>query len=329
MSRTITSPFHLESVGQGTPPVVLIHGFGANGRFWRKWIPRLSSDHEVHTLDLMGFGRSATPPGGDYSPMAQARHLVEYLRRFGNHPPVVIGHSLGAGIAVAATLRLMDEGGAWTPGGLVLISGAIYPQKLPPFLGLAQLPLLGELFLLGRPPRFAFRWGLQTIVHDRASLDRDLVDTYRDPLRSLRRRRAILRAARQVSTREGAQLAHRLPEIRIPSLVIWGEEDRVIPPEVAHRLHGDLPESELVLLPKVGHLPPEEAAEASLAPVLEFLARRKGARRVAGGRGIGGDARQGASGPELPRPGTKPGSQGSDTRDLSGPEAPEGGPLPS
>lgn len=288
MTRTLTSPFHLETTGQGTPPVVLVHGFGANGRFWRKWIPELSRDHQVHTLDLMGFGQAATPSGGDYSPMAQARHLVEFLRRFGNHPPVLVGHSLGAGIVIAATLRLMDEGGAWLPGGLVLVSGAVYPQKLPPFIGLAQLPGLGELFLLTRPPRIAFRWGLRTIVHDPATLDAELINAYRDPLRSFRRRRAILRAARQIDSRAGRDIARRLPEIRIPSLIIWGQEDTVVPIDLGHRLQEDLPDSELVVIPKVGHLPPEEAPEASLEPLLDFLDQRKGTRRVAGGPGGGG-----------------------------------------
>jgi pimeloyl-ACP methyl ester carboxylesterase len=282
LSRRHGSPLHVESSGRGDPPLVLVHGFGASGIFWRKWLPYLEANHRVHAVDLMGFGRSATPLGGDYSPSAQAGHLVELVRRVGRTPPVLIGHSLGAGIVVAAALRLLDEGGAWLPGGLVLISGAVYPQRLPRFLGLARIRGLGELFLLAPPPRFALRWGIRGIVSDGAVVDDTMVDHYRRPLGSVRRRRAILRAARQVSMDGARRVSARLTELRIPTLVLWGVEDRIIPLELGRRLARDLPDARLVTLPGVGHLPPEEAPVASIRPVLEFLDGEIGTRRTAG-----------------------------------------------
>ncbi len=281
--RPAASPLHIESSGEGNPPVVLVHGFGAHGGFWRKWLPELAADHRVHLVDLMGFGQAGTPTGGDYSPMAQARHLVEFLRRFRDTPPVVIGHSLGAGVAVAASLRLLDEGGASLPAGLVLVSGTVLPQRLPRFMRLARIPGLGELFLLATPPRFALRKGIQSIVHDPDSVDLEQVETYRKPLRSRRRRRAIIRAARQVSMSAAERLSHRLGDLRLPILLVWGEEDRVVPVEMGRKLQEALPDARLVTLPEVGHLPPEEAPRASLEPVLEFLRRRRGEPRVAGG----------------------------------------------
>lgn len=286
MTMAPTSPLHVDVRGGGDPPVVLVHGFGAHGGFWRRWLPRLEERHTVHLIDLKGFGRAATPSGSDYSPMAQAGHLVEFLRGFGRVPPIVIGHSLGAGVAVAAALRLMDEGGARLPGGLVLVSGAVYPQKLPPFLSLAQLPGIGDLFLLAPPPRFALRLGIGTVVHDRKTVDRDQVDTYREPLRSFRRRRAILRAARQIGADDGGAVARRLGELHLPILLLWGAEDPVIPPRLGRQLEAELPDARLVILEGVGHLPPEEAPDASLDPVLAFLDERRGERRVAGG-GVG------------------------------------------
>lgn len=276
MSAGPLHPFHVTLTGSGDPPIVLVHGFGASGEFWRRWIPALSRRGEVHALDLKGFGRAPTPPHADYSPLSQARHLAEYLRGMDGSPPVLFGHSLGAGIVVAATLRLLDEGGAHLPSSLVLVSGAVYPQRLPPFLRMAQIPVLGELFLLAPPPRLALRLGIRGIVHRSSPVTGEMVEVYRVPLRSFRRRRAILRAARQVAAGDADSVSSRLGELPIPTLLLWGEDDRVVPPELGRRLERDIPRARLVELPRVGHLPPEEAPEASLAPVLTFLAERTG-----------------------------------------------------
>lgn len=297
MSTSHPSPLHVEETGCGDPPLVLVHGFGAHGAFWRKWVPGLARSHRVMTVDLMGFGQADHPSGGDYSPLSQSRHLAELLRRMRGERPVLVGHSLGAGIAVATALRLQDEGGAWAPGGLVLVSGAVYHQKLPRYLSLARIRGLGELFLVAPPPRFLLRYGLRGIVHDPQTVDREQVETYRAPLRSLGRRRAILRAARQISPAEAEGLTARLGELSLPVLLVWGEEDRIVPPEMGRRLEKALPDARLVLLPRVGHLPPEEAPEASLEPVKRFLAEL-GDRRSRPSRPIAGG---GAGGPPGPR----------------------------
>jgi pimeloyl-ACP methyl ester carboxylesterase len=265
------SPLHVEVRGAGEPGLILVHGFGAHGGFWRHWLPELTRHHRVELVDLMGFGQAATPAGGDYSPLAQGQHLAEVLRRQRGTRPIVIGHSLGAGVAVAATLRMQDDGGARSPAALVLISGAVLPQRLPRYMSLARIPGLGELFLLAAPPRALMRKGLQGIVHDPDTVDDEMVEEYRRPLRSWRRRRAVLRAARQISLDDAERMAPRLPELRLPVLLLWGREDRIIPPAVGADLAERIPRSRLVTLPGVGHLPPEEAPAASLAPVLDFI----------------------------------------------------------
>ncbi len=274
------TPLHMERHGRGSPPVILVHGLGGHLGFWRKWVPTLSRHHEVILLDLMGFGRSPTPRGADYSPLAQATRVAEIARRLDGRPPVLIGHSLGGGIVVAAALRLLDEGGAALPEGLVLISAALYPQRLPPFLTLARTPGLGELFLVAPPPWLLMRLGIRGIVSRREVVDRAMVSLYLDPIRSRERRRAILRAARQIDLEEAGRVTDRLGDLRVPTLVLWGEEDRIVPVELGERLARELPEAHLVTLPGVGHLPPEEDPEASLAPVVRFLSERKATPRI-------------------------------------------------
>lgn len=270
------TPLRVERSGAGDPPVVLVHGFGASNHFWRHWVSGLAEGHSVHAVELMGFGSAAAPPGGDYSPRAQAGHLAELLRRLPGGPPVLVGHSLGGAIVLLTALRLLDEGGVVPVGGLVLISAAVFRQRLPRFLGLARKRGLGELFLVAPPPRWALRAGIRTIVARKETVTPEQVEGYRAPLLPRDRRRAILRAARQITPDEAEELEKRYPELEVPALILWGEEDPVVAPGFAARLEELLPQGRRVMLPGLGHLPPEEDPAASLEPVLRFLVSLRG-----------------------------------------------------
>lgn len=263
---------HVSSFGSGRPEVVLVHGYGTHGGFWRKWIPELSRQHRVHAVDLMGFGAAPAPFTGDYSPAAQSRRLAEFLRQAREHAPLVlVGHSLGGGIALFAAVNLAEELGPSPLAGLVIVSGAAYPQPLPIYMSLARRRFVGDLFLLAPPPRAAIRRGIRGIVSDPDSVTDEQVDVYRLPLMRVRRRWAALQAARRIDMSEAAALAPRLRALDVPSLLVWGEDDEVVPLDLARRLARDLPGARLVTLPGVGHLPPEEAPRRSLLPVLRFL----------------------------------------------------------
>ncbi len=263
---------HVHSGGRGKPSLVLVHGFGAYGFFWRKWSPILEARHRVHNVDLTGFGRAPTPIGGDYSPVAQARRLASFVRQIAEEgPTVLIGHSLGAGIVLLAALDLSRKDRRFPVAGIVIVSGAVYSQRLPLYLSLIRRRMFGELFLVCRPPRWALRLGIRGIVADPQKVDDEQIEGYRSPLLGMGRRKAILRAARQIDVGEAHRLTSEMRELRLPTLLLWGEDDRVVPLHNARRLARDLPQADLVTLPGVGHLPPEEAPRRSVAPVLDFL----------------------------------------------------------
>jgi pimeloyl-ACP methyl ester carboxylesterase len=262
---------HVTSKGTGDLPVVLVHGFGGSSHSWRFWIPTLAARHRVHLVDLAGAGRAPAPPRADYSARAQAQRLAAFITRLESPPPVVIGHSLGAGIAVLATLLLRDDPDAPDVGALVLVSGAVYPQPLPRYLTLARMARIGEALMACTPPRIAMRIGIRGIVSRRECIDAELIEGYRHPLQDPARRQALLKGARSLDLEEAGRISARLPEIDVPVLLVWGAEDRIVRADLGHRLAKDFPDASLVVLPGVGHLPPEEDPEASLGPVLGFL----------------------------------------------------------
>jgi pimeloyl-ACP methyl ester carboxylesterase len=172
----------------------------------------------VHNVDLMGFGVAAAPPTGDYSPEAQGARLARLLESLAPEgPPVLVGHSLGAGIALLAALSRTRAAGRAALAGIVIVSGAVYSQRFPRYMALARVWGVGEIFLLATPPRWAMRWGLRTIVHDPASVDPEMVESHRAPFRSIRRRWAALRGARQIEPSRASGIVEGLRELDVPA----------------------------------------------------------------------------------------------------------------
>jgi pimeloyl-ACP methyl ester carboxylesterase len=226
----------------------------------------------VHLVDLTSVEPSDRVARTDYSPLAQAARLASFLRSIeGEGPSILVGHSLGAGIAVSAELHRRDRDHAEDSAGLVLVSGAVFPQPLPRYMSLARRRGLGELFLLAPPPRVLMRLGLRGLVADPKTISREQIETYRDPLRDRATRRGVLATARALDLDRARGITSRLSEIRVPTLLIWGEQDRIVPLEMGRRLASAIPKAELITLNDVGHLPPEEAPDRSLEPVLGFL----------------------------------------------------------
>jgi pimeloyl-ACP methyl ester carboxylesterase len=262
----------------GAPPLVLVHGFGASNHSWRKWRPLLERDHELHLVELAGFGGAPIPRDGDFSPEAQARALALYLEELRNpEAPVLVGHSLGGAVVLLATLAAMDRPDPEEaprprlPRGLVVVSGAVFPQRFPPYISMARIAGLGELLLAVQPPSWAIRAGIRGIVHDPATVDDVQVEGYRRPLVDPDRRRAIVQASRQILPASGEDLTARYREIQLPLLALWGARDRVVDPANAHRLARTVPRGRAVILPEVGHLPPEEAPERTVEEVRRFM----------------------------------------------------------
>jgi pimeloyl-ACP methyl ester carboxylesterase len=269
VTRDPELPVAWEEGGEGRP-VVLVHGFGASRFTWRRWSPALERRHRVLQLDLKGFGDAPRPRDGRYGPLDQADLLLEWIRRRDLWDATLVGHSLGGGIVLYAALRLLEE----DPGrlrSLVIIAGAAYPQQIPKYIGLARLPILPRLALGLVPPRALLRRVLREISHPDARIPEEQVEGYAAPLDQAGTRYAILQAARQVLPRGLDEVVARYPRMTLPTLLLWGREDPVVPLSAGERLSRELPHAHLVVLERCGHLPQEERPAEGLAALLPFL----------------------------------------------------------
>ncbi|MBS1151240.1 MAG: alpha/beta hydrolase fold protein [Myxococcaceae bacterium] len=247
-------------VGKG-PAVVLIHGFASSLETWGRVVPVLAKTHRVLALDLKGFGWTDRPEG-DYSPHAQAQLVSALMEERGIESAVIVAHSWGSSIALDLALT---EPAKVTR--LALYDAWVYEEQLPSFFHLARASGIGEilfgLFYDQRPDE-----RLAQAFFEPQLLSEQLVEDVERALERPGTRAAALAAARG---QRFASVQDEYRKILVPTLLLWGREDRVTTLAVGERLSRELPQSRLVVYPRCGHFPMLEAAAASTDELQKFI----------------------------------------------------------
>ncbi|MGB0910979.1 MAG: alpha/beta fold hydrolase [Nitrospirales bacterium] len=253
------------------PPLILLHGFGGAIWNWEHQQLTLSSQYRVITLDLLGSGMSAKPHI-PYSPSRLVTFFLHFMDALGIDKATLIGNSMGAGLAMATALTVPDRVTA-----LVLISG--FPQSLEDTI---HSPLYKN-FLTYRPPLWMAKLGswfsgrattrrvLQEILYDHSLLTSVIIErSYQN--RSTQAILPSLYSLMEHMDEWEQQYGKRIHYIRHPTLLLWGEEDRVFPAKVGHNLQKLLPQAQWHLIPKGGHFLQWEKPKQINLLIQEFLA---------------------------------------------------------
>ena len=275
MSRPqpLSLPLHWEVHGEDGPPILLLHGFGTNGYTWARWVTELAKAHRVFVVEMKGFGASPKPRDGQYRPQDQALLLHHLILQNDLRDLVLVGHSLGGSILLLTALSLFEK----DPSRLrkmVLIGAPVAPQPVSPFIRLAGRPRVGRILLRLIPSRFLIRTALKWAYFDKSLVSEAAVEAYAEPLRTRAGRYALALSARQVVPEDFKDVPSRLRKLTTPTLLLWGEEDPIVPLSVGRRAERMLPDAVLEVLPKCGHMPQEERPSESLDLVLKFLESR-------------------------------------------------------
>ena len=260
---------YVEEQGKGAP-VLLIHGFGASTYTWRHVAPELAKTHRVIAVDLKGFGQSDKPFDSRYSVFDQAELLAQLIVDKDLRNLTLVGHSFGGGIAILLALEANERlEGRITK--LVLLDSIAYPQNIPVFFRLLDVPLVSRLGVSMIPPSVQTRVALRIAYFDDSKIDQDEVDAYAAPLRTAAGKHAIIYSARQIVPDGLAEISERYKTIELPTLILWCDHDRILPLEVGLKLRRTMPNSTLRLVEDCGHMPQEEQPESTLKLLQGFL----------------------------------------------------------
>ncbi len=244
------------------PALLMIHGFGSSLQAWDAWAAALDGDYRVIRFDLPGFGLTGADPTNDYSDRRTIEVMTALLDRLGLGRATVIGNSLGGRIAwmfAAARPERIERVVLISPDGFAS-RGFAYGVRptVPPLLRL--LPYVA--------PRFLLRQSVAPSYADPARFTEATLTRYHDMLLAPGVRRAILARTEQVLLADPAPV---LRTIQAPVLLLWGEQDAMIPVANAQDYLKLLPRATMTSLPGLGHIPFEEAPEVALRPLRGFL----------------------------------------------------------
>lgn len=265
---------HYQEFGEASKPaMILIHGYTASVYVWKTVAPMLAdAGFHVIAVDLLGFGYSEKPSWFDYSIQSQARMVSRFMNRLGIGRAVIVGSSYGGAVALNLTLD-----NAESVEKLVLVDAVCNDEpKRHPILKLAAVPGIGESitpFLCDSKFFMKHRMRGTLAKANHAMITKERIDSIIRPLASADGHRSVLATSRNWSADRLEQDAHLISQ---PTLIIWGDQDTVIPIKNGYKLHEEILNSRFVVLKDCGHVPQEEKSEIFTELVSEFCHDKKG-----------------------------------------------------
>lgn len=246
-------------------PIVLLHGTAASLHTWDGWTARLLAEHRVIRLDLPGFGLTGPSVDRLYTLPRYSQFMAAFMDAMKLKQITLVGNSLGGAIAWKTAVDFPER-----VSRLVLIDSAGYPSQatsVPIGFKLAANPDLAWLTsrLL---PRSTIESSVRSVYGHVERVTPELVDRYYElALREGNRQALRDRFAQQ----KGGELARQIKRVSQPTLILWGGQDRLIPPSVAQQFVADINGAQIVTFDDLGHVPQEEDPGRTVGPLVIFL----------------------------------------------------------
>jgi pimeloyl-ACP methyl ester carboxylesterase len=263
--------YHVHYRDEGDPKqplLILLHGFGDSFTAWEGWVKELKSRFHVISVDFPGHGLTRAPQGSSLKAEDLADFVDAFAAKLALPRFAVAGNSMGGGVAWQLAVRHPERIDA-----LILVDAAGFANSAPP----AEVPLafkilrypIGRALLRNIDNRPLIENGLKTDVYDKALITSAIVDRWADFQRAPGHRAILMSINMGAPARPTAEL---VATIKVPTLILWGENDPLIEPAAAHKFAAAIPGAKLIVYPNVGHLPQLEIPQRSAADVAAFLA---------------------------------------------------------
>lgn len=255
--------------GKGKP-IILLHGLGTSSYTWRYVQSDLARKHHVIAIDLKGFGQSDKPLDGRYSIADQARLIEDFIRERNLQGVILVGHSFGGAVALTLALRQIDAGERRIKR-LVLIDAVAYRQPMPFFFKMLRTPFIGALGMELIPPDVQISQALASAYYNKNKIEKDTVAQYTTALNSEGGRHALYHTINSFDPDRVEFISSRYGEMKLPSLLLWCDHDRIVPLRFGKKLAHDLPNARIQIIKNCGHIPQEEQPTDTLRAVQSFV----------------------------------------------------------
>jgi pimeloyl-ACP methyl ester carboxylesterase len=260
-----------------SPPVLLLHGFGASIGHWQHNIEFLATNHTVYGLDLVGWGGSRKPDI-KYDIDLWVEQVYDFWRTFVGQPMILIGNSIGSLVALVAAAKYPEMAASLVMVSLPDLSAEqeMIPRPLQPLVnGIKRVilnpPLLHTLFRFVSQPKIARKWAQIAYANPDRVTD-DLIDLFLAPAQEREAPAAFVRIMQgMTSSNFSPNIRKLLPDMQIPMLLLWGCEDRMIPPGTATILIELNPLLELINLEAAGHCAHDEVPDLVNGTIRNWL----------------------------------------------------------
>lgn len=258
------------------PTLVLLHGLGASLHTWDTIHPSLLSRYNTMRIDLKGFGNSAKPVDDDYSVDDQASYVVKLINQKIKGPVVIVGHSFGGAVGLLASRNLPPEAGGSDKGphlvGLILIAAAVVDQEIPLKVRMLSYPFVQSFIDCLISPTFRTRRTLKYLMENEKPITTELTESYSYYYALPGSVRALEQTIDQLDQKRlGPNLEQALAATDLDTLVIWGQEDPLLPVDNVDRISKLLKSETIVVLEECGHLPHEEFPEQTVDVIVDYL----------------------------------------------------------
>jgi pimeloyl-ACP methyl ester carboxylesterase len=249
------------------PLLVLLHGFGDSFMTWEGWVRELKSRFHIISLDFPGHGLTRAPQGSRLNAEGLADFVDAFAATLALPKFAVAGNSMGGGAAWQLAVRHPQRLDA-----LILVDAAGFANDKPP----SDVPLafkilrypIGRAVLSKIDNRPLIENGLKTDVFDKSLITPALVDRFAEFQRAPGHRAILMSIDMGAPARPTAEL---VSTIKVPTLILWGENDPLIEPAAAKKFAAAIPGAKLITYPNTGHLPQIEIPQRSAADAADFL----------------------------------------------------------
>jgi len=274
--KVVALPLAYEEYGkEHNQTLLFLHGFGESRYTWRFLIDKLSKKYHLVMLDLKGFGKSPKTKDSAYSVYDQAKYVQHFIEDQELDNITLVGRSFGGGVALVLALMQKDGVMPRRIERLVLINSMSYQQRLPSMMRYLQMPVIGFVGIHLLSSRWIATEAYKFAFWDDSKIPQKSIDYAAKMISKPYAKYAYIKSVDLIIPDDITKMQKRYKEITLPTLILWGHEDISISVKFAHRLHRELPNSQIVIYPNVGHMPQEEVPDKVSFAIDEFMQAKR------------------------------------------------------